>query len=356
MFEVQHRSFVSARSWYGRRSQIDMSPKYQRRGSLWRVEDRQSLIDTMLNGFDMPKLYLADFTTIRTDLNEKSLRYAVVDGKQRLEAIFSFFDNEYPLSDRFRYYDDADLDLSGLYYKDLREISTEIAGKVEEFPLPVMHVVTDDRIKIRELFLRLNKGLVLTGPEKRNAMLGDVPEVIAEIAAHEFFSVCSSYQSIRGQHLNTAAKLLAFELRDAPTDTKKVALDGLVDEYAHASTELAVAQSEVLENLDRMTLVFGKKDILLKSAGQIPVYYWFIRSVEFNELSIVRRFLESFLKKLDGRISGADHELVDFNRDEYKRALRSINDKWSHQLRFETLAKVFNSSIARMERDREMRP
>ncbi len=344
MFEVQHRNFTSARSWYVRRSQIDMEPKYQRRGSLWKLEDRQSLIDTMINGFDMPKLYVADFTTIRTELNEKSLRFSVVDGKQRLESIFSFFDNNYPLSANFVYYDDLDIDLSGLYYKDIKELSSEIASKVEEFPLPVMHVVTDDHIKIRELFLRLNKGLVLTGPEKRNAMLGDVPEIIAEIAEHDFFSICTSYQSVRGQHLNTAAKLLAFELSDAPTDTKKVSLDGLVQEYSDAATELAVARSEALEILDRMTIVFGRKDSLLKSAGQIPVYYWLIRSVSFESTSIIRRFLELFQKSIDNNdFMELNSGYYRFDSADYKRALRSINDRWSHELRYKTLLDAFES-------------
>ncbi|MER8466577.1 DUF262 domain-containing protein [Mesorhizobium sp. M1396] len=342
MFEVQHRQFMSAKWWHSKRSQIDMDPKYQRSGSLWKLEDQQSLIDTMINGFDMPKLYLADFTTLRTDLNEKNMRYAVVDGKQRLSAIFSFLNNEIPLSPYIAFLDDTDVNLGGLFYKDLLETASEIASRVEEFPMPVMHVVTDDAIKIRELFLRLNKGLVLTGPEKRNAMLGSVPDAITAISAHEFFGNCTSYQSSRGQHLNNAAKLLAFELKDGTADTKKAALDNLVEEYADSETELAVAKSEILELLDRMMLVFGHRDSLLRSAGSVPAFYWFVRDINLDSLKSARAFLNEF--HLDLRDKNKIEEDSEFGKDlrEYQRALRSINDKWSHDLRYETLKRNFD--------------
>lgn len=332
---------MSAKWWFSRRSQIDFDPKYQRKGSLWKQQDQQSLIDTMINGFDMPKLYVADFTTIKTDLNEKNMRYSVVDGKQRLNSIFSFLNNEIPLSQDFVFLDDLDLDLGGLFYKDLQEVMSDVASRVEEFPLPVMHVVTDDPIKIRELFLRLNKGLVLTGPEKRNAMIGNVPEVISAISTHDFFSNCTSYQSARGQHLNNAAKLLSFELKDATTDTKKTALDGLVEEYADSESELAVAKSEILEQLDRLMLVFGHRDALLRSAGSVPAFYWFVRDINFDALKSTRVFLNEFHASLKEK-SKVDED-SDFGRDlrEYQRALRSVNDKWSHDLRYEILKRNF---------------
>src|ERR1700722_8575376 len=76
----------------GRRAKIDMEPPYQRRGRLWSDADKAYLVDSILNGFDLPKLYVADFTWMDSKLNEKQLPYAIIDGKQRFEAIFDFFD------------------------------------------------------------------------------------------------------------------------------------------------------------------------------------------------------------------------------------------------------------------------
>ncbi|NEK56232.1 hypothetical protein GUK36_44215, partial [Rhizobium leguminosarum] len=120
----------------------------------------------------------------------------------------------------------------GLYFSDVSEIAFEYAERVEEFPMPIVHVVTDEAAKIRELFLRLNKGIVLTGPEKRNAMIGDVPQVIGELAGHDFFEQSTSYKDTRGENLNNAAKILAFELNNEPTETKRVNLDRVVMDFA----------------------------------------------------------------------------------------------------------------------------
>ncbi|MCX5643073.1 MAG: DUF262 domain-containing protein [Phycisphaerae bacterium] len=85
--------------WKSRRARIDMEPPYQRRGRLWSDTDKAYLIDSILNGYDIPKLYMADFTWGDSKLNQKKLPYAIIDGKQRLEAIFDFFDGRITLTE-----------------------------------------------------------------------------------------------------------------------------------------------------------------------------------------------------------------------------------------------------------------
>src|SRR5687768_59510 len=84
--------------WNAERDQIDMTPGFQRRGGLWSSTDKAFLIDSILNGFDIPKIYIADFTYVDTHLNVNRKPYAIIDGKQRLEAIFDFFDNRIVLN------------------------------------------------------------------------------------------------------------------------------------------------------------------------------------------------------------------------------------------------------------------
>ena len=106
--------------WINRRSKIDMNPKYQRHGRLWSISDKAYLIDSIINGFDIPKLYMADFTWGESPLNENRLPYAIIDGKQRLEAIFDFFDGKIVLNEDFKYLPDPDLKLGGLSYKEFK--------------------------------------------------------------------------------------------------------------------------------------------------------------------------------------------------------------------------------------------
>ena len=96
-----------------------MTPVYQRRGGLWSPKNKAFLIDSILNDFDIPKLYIADFTWGNTTLNHQSKAYAVIDGKQRFETIFDFFEARVVLDEGFVYSDDSSLSLEGLGYKDL---------------------------------------------------------------------------------------------------------------------------------------------------------------------------------------------------------------------------------------------
>src|SRR5688572_11043774 len=77
--------------WFEERELIDMNPSYQRRGEIWPEKYKQLLINTVLNQYDVPKIYLADFTYVNTALNESRKPFAVIDGKQRLSAFFDFF-------------------------------------------------------------------------------------------------------------------------------------------------------------------------------------------------------------------------------------------------------------------------
>src|SRR5579864_94822 len=105
--------------WRTQRDEIDKAPPFQRRGRLWSDADKAYLVDSILNGYDIPKLYMADFTWGDSKLNRKKLPYAIIDGKQRLEAIFDFYDGRVVLNQGFVYSEDPDLELGGLSYKDL---------------------------------------------------------------------------------------------------------------------------------------------------------------------------------------------------------------------------------------------
>jgi hypothetical protein len=154
-----------------------------------------------IKGTDIPKLYVANFTLLNSPLNQSGKKYAVIDGKQRLLALFGFFTGEYTLPRTFTYYDNPSFELGGLAYKDLVNNYPRVARRFDNYPLTVVHVVTDDEAKINELFLRLNASKPLTGAEIRNAMLGEVPQVIRELVGHPFWNRIK-FNTLRGQDKN----------------------------------------------------------------------------------------------------------------------------------------------------------
>jgi len=166
-FKVELMEAHTLTWWRNRRSKIDMAPPYQRRGPRWSVADKGYLIDSILNGFDVPKLYVADFTWVDSPLNQQRLPYAIIDGKQRFEAIFDFFDGKIVLNKEFKYLDDLSLALGGLGYQDLKSKYPQLAETFDEYNLLVMRVIAQSEEPITELLVRLNRSKPLTGAEMR---------------------------------------------------------------------------------------------------------------------------------------------------------------------------------------------
>ena len=332
--------------WRNRRKQIDMKPSYQRRGRLWSTADKAYLVDSILNEFDVPKFYIADFSWGDSELNEAQLPYAIVDGKQRFEAIFDFYDGKIQLQDEFEYRLNRRYKLGGLGYRDLRENYADVAEVFDNFVPHIMGVYPEKEEQINDLFVRLNRSKPLTGAEIRNAMGGLVPKVFRELAKHEFFAEIIRFNIRRGQDLNTAAKILMFEVKDKILDTKKQTLDQFVENFRSDEAErLELAGRQVVDTLDDMRDVFLPRDRLLSSSGIVPVYYWFIRMRTREELPRIRRFILEFedkrkqnrLKLREERGTGSvDHELTEY--DNYN---RSTNDVASHRGRVEILTRRF---------------
>jgi Protein of unknown function DUF262 len=78
-----------------RRGLLNMDPPYQRR-SVWNLAFRQYFVETVLLQYPSPAIFL--YRTIAEDTGTES--FSVVDGKQRLETLFRFADDDFALSDR----------------------------------------------------------------------------------------------------------------------------------------------------------------------------------------------------------------------------------------------------------------
>jgi hypothetical protein len=339
--------------WRARRKKIDMNPSYQRRGRLWSPADKGYLIDSILNGFDIPKLYVADFTWANSALNEKRLPYAIIDGKQRFEAIFDFYDGKITLNDDFIFKENPLLKLAGLGYQDLVKNHTEIADAFDTYNLSVMSVMSSETEPINELFVRLNRSKPLTGAEVRNAMAGPAPGLFRNVAAHEFFTNYITFTVQRGQDLNAAAKLIMFEYEGKLSETKKRNMDQFTKDSARQERAQLVelAARRVVDTMALMTEVFLPKDRLLGSAGTVPVYYWFVRSVPTKSQQLIRQFLVEFelARKKNRDLNNEDPSSGSIDRDliQYDNLNRSTNDLGSHTGRYDILRAKFSDYLVR---------
>lgn len=333
IFVVRPFSTTSISWWYAERDQIDLSPSYQRKSGVWAPKDKAYLIDSIINGYDVPKFYIADFSYASSDLNTAGRPYAVIDGRQRFEAIFDFLDGRISLNPDMKYLADKSIRLAGMTARDIEREHPRIIRRIESFNLSVMSVITNQADRINDLFVRLNKSKPLTGAEVRSAMAGEVPKYIREIAGHVFFTSGVGFTNQRKQHENVAAKLLIIEHRGAFVETKKTNLDRFVSEAILTESGFSETAGRVMENLDLMYKIFGHGNPLLKSSGMLPVYYWLTREFGCHPDFLLRlRDFEVF--RNDYKTHPA---VIAFNS-----VSRSTNDEFSYHVRHYVLREFIN--------------
>lgn len=142
------------------RSAIDIDPPYQRPADAWDRRRQQRFIDSLLNGYDVPKFYLHD---VRGG-PRPTIAYTVVDGKQRLTAMWSYLEDGFGLADDF---------VSTSTPPGLEGMPRPVAGmRFSDLPPPwrtalrttylsVVLIQDSTLDEIEELFARLNSGVPL---------------------------------------------------------------------------------------------------------------------------------------------------------------------------------------------------
>jgi Protein of unknown function DUF262 len=329
---------------YLQRDSIFMDPPYQRDSEIWSKDKMQLLIDSIINGFDIPKFYLHEYEKPRM-IKGRSYKYALIDGKQRLQAIWDFINNELPLSDDIEYLRDPSAVLKGLTYSELGKDHPFISAYFDGRPLSLMAVRTDDTELIEEMFSRLNEAMPLNAPEKRNALGGPLPPIIRKLIATKFFIASLPFTNKRYRHLDLACKFLYLLNVGGATDTKKTRLDGFVREFKEEQLRSKAKQLEAESRtvLKAMADVFVKKDLLLKNTGIVVVYFLLFRqAIKLRKLGILRRskFLAfEELREENRRVAEADIEKADYDLIRFEELANSLNDKFAIKFRYDTICK-----------------
>jgi hypothetical protein len=326
---------------YSQKKSIELDPPYQREGGIWTPEKRQLLIDSIINGFDIPKLYFHEFSPMKV-AGSRKYRYAIVDGRQRLETIWSFIDDEFPLPDDFEYLSDDDVKAGGLTYSGLAEEYPWLKIQFDSRTLPITLIRTNDIELIEEMFSRLNEAVPLNAAEKRNAWGGPIPTVVREMVKHPFFTDKVKVASKRYKHHDIATKFLLFERHNKVVDTKKIYLDNFVKAFkGKPLSEAKELQAKAATVMDAMAGKFSKNDSLLTSVGMLSLYYLLFRQAlaERWYTRIQRTIFSKFEEELrrNRELAAKESDDVDLDLLEFSRLLQSPNDASSLRFRQDIL-------------------
>lgn len=340
-FQINKLQRSSAWSLFRMRDSIKMDPVYQRQGDIWTLDKRRLLIDTMINGFDVPKLYLHKFPAPLIE-GDRSYEYAMIDGKQRTEAIFDFIENRFALDPDFVYLHADDVDIRRLTYQELASRYPDIKQDFDSFNLDVITIDTDDIELIEDLFSRLNEAMPLNAAEKRNARPGPLPQLVRELAQHRFFTEKMPFTNKRYRHFDIIAKMLLMASRANVADTKKAYLDSFFERHAEsprANVEHLKAKVEAV--LGVMAGIFIDEDPLLRSVGMVSLYFLLFEAALAKQMEdrIARGQLLTFEDARQNNRQAAEDNIADANYNllEFDRFAQSPNDGIAMRFRLAVL-------------------
>lgn len=340
---LEHSTIQSLHSEW---DSIIKDPEYQRSSDIWSLEKKQLLIDSIINRYDIPKLYFHKFD--RTTAKRTGKSYAIIDGRQRLETIYQFIEGVFSLGPDFTYLEDPSVRAGGMTYRELAQKYPRVKSRFDSFSLPIITVETDDLELIEEMFSRLNEAVPLNAAEKRNAFGGDLVKAVNEVSRHQFFTRKVKFSNKRYRYRETAVRLLFLVhnlQEDRIVDTKKVFLDSFAKDFAaDKATEVKRLKVLTTKTLDDFARVFADEDVLLATQVTVPIYFLVFRElkeigrgekftrsrlVEFNRLRVENRVVA------EEDIAKARFELLEFDR----LTQQGSNDASSIRERLRTLQK-----------------
>ena len=162
---------------------LQVNHEYQR-GLRWTDMQKQMFIDSIFRGYSIPAFYFHKKETSAGGITNTI--FNIVDGQQRINAIYSYSEDAYPLLDP--------LEESGFRFpnfvkntpcpwggKRFSELSDELKRELKKHNVVVYKIKTEDENSIRDLFIRLQGGTPLTPQDKRDSWPGNFTEFVLKI-------------------------------------------------------------------------------------------------------------------------------------------------------------------------------
>lgn len=201
-----------------------IQPKYQRRRTPWPLTAKSALIDTVLNGYPIPPVYLRDY------VHEQGKRQKeIIDGQQRISTLIEFFGNEFKLSKNI-----VDADFAGCLYS---ELPSDVQLMIEDFEVSFISIRGASGSDIVSIFARLNSySLPLNNQEKRNSRFaGEMKTIIYEIASeyNTFWLQSGTLSEAQIARMNDALLVseIVFTILNGYVSSSSSALNRMYEQY-----------------------------------------------------------------------------------------------------------------------------
>jgi hypothetical protein len=247
-------------------SQLELSPRFQRR-SVWTDQARSYLMDTIIRGKPIPKVFIRQKIN---PLTKGSVR-EVVDGQQRLRTILSYLKDGFQISKRHHPL------YGGLYYSQLSSVDDQIQASILTYELSVDLLINMPDAEVLDVFGRLNSyAVILNTQEKINADHFGSFKLLADRLAREqleFWTankILSEPQIARMADVTLTADILVAMIEGIKS---KKQLKIYYDKYEKTFTEdVEVLESHFKRTISDFDKIFGSK-LRTSEFRRVPLFY-----------------------------------------------------------------------------------
>ena len=234
---------------------LRVNHEYQR-GLRWNNLQKRMFIDSIFRDYRIPAFYF--HKKERSAVGITNTYYDIVDGQQRIDAIYSYSDDAFPLTDPsgesgFRFPDfvkDHPCPWGGKRFSELPE---ELKDKLKGQQVVVYEITTEDENEIRDLFIRLQGGTPLTPQDKRDSWPGRFTEFVLRTGGKTgvdkwyghplFMEVAKATNESRRRQLVAQIFMLFWSVRKEKKfcDLKS----SNIDEFYHSQVDFDETSNEV---------------------------------------------------------------------------------------------------------------
>ncbi|MGB8681991.1 MAG: DUF262 domain-containing protein [Candidatus Binatus sp.] len=225
------------------KGQLNLDPPYQRR-SVWSPRDRRFFIDTILNNFPAPPVFLH-----KTLDDQGRATYHVVDGKQRLLTIIQFTQGKVRIPDDF-----ADVNLQKKQWNDLERSNRE---KFWNYYLIVEMLPDVSDAAVRNIFDRINRNARKLMPQEMRHAKYDgwfitTAEAEAEKQEWKDFGVSTAARIKRMADVQFVSELFMLLIHHKIEGFDQDSLDDIYAGYEDISDQSTFVEDDFFDEVERI--------------------------------------------------------------------------------------------------------
>ena len=275
-------------------------PEYQREPTVWSLEKKQRLIDSILRGIDIASIYL---------FKKEEKSYDCIDGRQRINAILSYLgenrtdteDDAFHVTIRNEIFEDS-VQFEEINNKRFINLPEEYKTKILDYKINVVIIESvEDEDELNLFFLRLQLGQVLNAGERLHAMIGDMREFIFnDIGLHAFFeSISIPYRRYAREQVAAQIALNYFTKKEKGEYHRSRYLDlqEFFKERSQFGEKEAEITGEIKQKLNKIYDYFKDVLNLIKNrAMAVSVFLFISELIDQERESEIKQFIEFFVK------------------------------------------------------------